>query len=558
LVKAKINNEDLLNSIVDCRRFVLKFFDVIEESTTYIYDIALLWCPRTSLLRRRYGDELASKVKVVKGLESSWDRCSRTIDAGYDLTSVQFSHDGRFIVGGGEKLGIYEVATGACLMKIEECAQYIAISPNDELVASGGTEVKVRDIQTGELVHVFSGHTGDILCLAFSPCGTAIASGSLDQTLKIWDLSSGDCTATHECNSMVASVDWCGDKNRVLYGLEGGIFNVGDVLTKTVLKTTQASSFSTWATKTSPDGLTFASGSKDGTITIYDTQTLMPTKTFSVASTDADVFPISFSRDRDQIVYWSGNEVHMLDLEHGSTMPMFNAQSNPSAGSVLSSDGSIIASLSSYDHIKIWQCEGGISHDDHKPSVTSWSVYISADEQKIICGFEDGIIVVLDSHTGRCMETIDTGSRVDSMDISHTTSLVIASSGEDFQLRLWDYCDPEFNATAQTDLKYPRLQFSMDGCQIIASPGRWDRSEVDSLFMERWEISVSPLRLRCLGREPYDPDQRLTEESPESPIGSPRTNSGLLIRTKGECVGFLLNGEARVAGMSQNRNSLYA
>jgi len=198
-------------------------------------------------------------------------------------------------------------------------------------------------------------------------------------------------------------------------------------------------------------------------------------------------------------------------------MPMFDAQSYISRDSVLLSlDGSTIASPRGYD-IKLWQCEGGVSHYDHKPSVAPCSIRISADEQKIICGFEDGTIVVLDSHTGECMETIAGDCEVDSMDISRTTSLIIATSGEDCQLWLWDYCNHEFNATAQTDLKDPRLRFSVDGSEFIVSPSGWANGEEDSLFMERWEISQSPLGLRCLGREPYDPDQRLTEPSPELP-----------------------------------------
>jgi WD40 repeat protein len=412
------------------------------------------------------------------------------------------------IVGGGENLGICEVATRACSKKIEERALCIAISLDDELVPSAGeTKVKVRDIQTGELVQVLRGHTGDISCLAFSPCGTAILSGSKDQTLKIWDLLSGDCTATLECNSMVTFVRWCGGKNLVLYGLKDGTFSVGDVLTEKLLKTIQGPSFSTWALKTSPDGLTFVYGSDDGTITIYSTQTLIPTKTFSVA--ERDVHPLSFSPDRDQIVYWSGGEVRMLDLEHGSTMPMFNAQLDTRSESVFLPDGSTFTSPFIRE-IKLWQRKGRISHYDHKPSVKPCSVRISADEQKIICGLEDGTIVVLDSHTGECMDTIERNCKVHSMDISRTTSLIIASSGEDCQLRLWDFCNPNFNATAQTDLKDPRLQFSVDGSEFIVSPWHWSDSEEDSLFMERWEICLSPLGLRCLGRER---PQRLTERS---------------------------------------------
>jgi WD40 repeat protein len=259
--------------------------------------------------------------------------------------------------------------------------------------------------------------------------------------------------------------------------------------------------------------MTFTSGSDYGTITIYDIRTLIPLKTFPVSQTP--VYPLSFSPNGAQVVYCSAEEVHVLNLERGSTTPIFHSQPSIQSESVLSPDGSTIASPFAGE-IKLWQCEGGLSHYDPKPSVEPLSVHIAADiEQKIICGFEDGTIVVRDSCTGECMEIMEGDCKVGRMIISHTASLIVASSPEDCLLRLWDYCNLKVTATAQSDFQNSRVRFSIDGSQVIAYPSVWWRH--DSLFMERWEICQSPLGLRCLGTEHYDPDQRLTERSPELP-----------------------------------------
>jgi glucose repression regulatory protein TUP1 len=49
--------------------------------------------------------------------------------------------------------------------------------------------IRVWDMQTGQLLERFEGHTNSVYSVAFSPDGRSIVSGSLDMTLKVWDLS---------------------------------------------------------------------------------------------------------------------------------------------------------------------------------------------------------------------------------------------------------------------------------------------------------------------------------------------------------------------------------
>lgn len=68
----------------------------------------------------------------------------------------------------------------------------IIFSPDARLVVSGGNDntVKLWDVQTGQLEQMFEGHTRAISSLDFSPDGLILASGSFDQTIKLWDVSS--------------------------------------------------------------------------------------------------------------------------------------------------------------------------------------------------------------------------------------------------------------------------------------------------------------------------------------------------------------------------------
>lgn len=69
-----------------------------------------------------------------------------------------------------------------------------ALSPNGKLLAVNGTSdgrpsILVRDLTTGELLHTLTGHFESITSLAFTADNRRLLSGSLDQTVRVWDFA---------------------------------------------------------------------------------------------------------------------------------------------------------------------------------------------------------------------------------------------------------------------------------------------------------------------------------------------------------------------------------
>src|SRR5690606_35421752 len=76
----------------------------------------------------------------------------------------------------------------------------VAISADGKLVAAGagvtrdndlGYSVHVWDTRTSKLVGRFDGHLAHVFCLRFSPDGRQLVSGSMDMSVRIWDIAKG-------------------------------------------------------------------------------------------------------------------------------------------------------------------------------------------------------------------------------------------------------------------------------------------------------------------------------------------------------------------------------
>ena len=170
----------------------------------------------------------------------------------------------------------------------------IALSPDKKILASGSHDktIKIWNLQTGKLICTFGNlltwgaHKETVSCLAFSPdkqiliSGSSdrtiqsLISGSLDGTIKFWNLQTRDKPRTFKASLGVKAIAISRDGQFLASAAWDGKVRLWHIETGEVLHTLEGHSYSVSCFTFSPDGRTLASaGSYDRTILLWKVQT---------------------------------------------------------------------------------------------------------------------------------------------------------------------------------------------------------------------------------------------------------------------------------------------
>ena len=276
------------------------------------------------------------------------------------------------------------------------------IAPDGKTLISGSADntIRIWDMTSGQTLRTLAGHTSFVNALTLTPDGKTLISGSADRTIKIWDLATGKLVHT-------------------LLGHTGYV-NALDV---------------------SPDGQVLASSSADSTIKIWDLLTAKLART--LIGHTGFVNSVIFSPDGQTLVSGSTDRtLKVWSLATGTVEKTLTGHTGFVNAVVITPDGEKAISSSADKTIRIWNLSDGQTIRTLVGTSFFNPLWLSPDGQTLVSGSAEGTVQIWNVPTGELMQRLTGyGSEVRHFAISPDGKTIASGSGS-HDIKIWKFPHP--------------------------------------------------------------------------------------------------------------------
>ncbi len=364
-----------------------------------------------------------------------------------------------------------------------------AFSPDGNQAAIGhNAMVSLFDLATGQRSRLLYGHRDSVNAVAYSADGTLLVSASADETVRIWDLETGQdlviiqgppgdavdaAFAPGDAEFAVAYYVLepnVPERNRIVRYTRGGIeiqtiqgieaarilamaylpsgdqilasYSTGDAyLYDTGTGEVQAvySDHADWihSVAVTPDGTLAATASADGTVKLWDTATSQMVRIYTPS-----VWALSaaFSSNGDYLVTGgSEGQVRLFNLNSEIPLRSFEGLESNVSEVALSPDSAKVLATSESGGVLVWSRSTGAELARlSENSIAITCMAVSPDESKVVIGDNSGTATVWDTESGVLLHSLQGHSlRIADVAFSNDGSL-IGTASLDGAARTWD------------------------------------------------------------------------------------------------------------------------
>jgi RNA polymerase sigma factor (sigma-70 family) len=283
--------------------------------------------------------------------------------------ALAWSGDGtRLAWADGEVVKIRDMRSG----KVESCTARacqgflaVTLSADGKWLAASSKDRRMRlwDVSTGKVFHTFEGHAVPPHCLALSPDGKLLASGSGDRSggedieldgLRLWDTSTGkELAKLGRYAEGVMGLCFSPDGKRLYSGCEMSV-RVWDVKTKKEILFGAGHHGWVGALAYSPDGRTLASAGSDTTVRLWDAAARTERRTLK--GCEAPIDSLAYRPDGALLAAGARNgTVVVWELPGGKEVARLKACKDARDIRIdFSPDGKQLATMSRSGQITLW------------------------------------------------------------------------------------------------------------------------------------------------------------------------------------------------------------